>query len=145
MSTVLPYVLGFLFDASLDNVVLIRKSKPKWQAGLLNGVGGKVHTGEADLVAMRREFREETGAKIAEWFPFANLAGKDWTVRCYYAVTGNVRVKTTTRETVEVLPVASLIANHDCLDNVPWLVLAARENYWTKGVSIEVAYSEVAA
>lgn len=141
MTAPLPYVLGFLFDASLDNVVLIRKQKPKWQAGLLNDVGGKVHSGEADLAAMRREFREETGAKIAEWFPFACLTGKEWTVRCYYAVTGNVRVKR-----AELLPVAGLVVRKDVLDNVPWLVLAARENWWTKGVSIEVAYSsEVAA
>lgn len=53
------YVLGFAFD---DNkVLLIRKTKPKWQAGRLNGVGGKVEAFDKDyLAAMVREFHEET-------------------------------------------------------------------------------------
>src|SRR5690349_13991679 len=40
------YALGFLFDGT-GRVVLIRKRRPAWQAGLLNGVGGKVEPGEA--------------------------------------------------------------------------------------------------
>jgi 8-oxo-dGTP diphosphatase len=59
------YVLGFAFDKS-DNVILVRKQKPKWQKGLLNGVGGKIEIGETSSDAMFREFREETGLK---YFP----------------------------------------------------------------------------
>jgi hypothetical protein len=33
------YVLGFMFDQH-DNVLLVEKSKPAWQAGKYNGIGG---------------------------------------------------------------------------------------------------------
>ena len=49
------YVAGFMFDSSYENVLLIRKTKPKWQEGLLNGVGGKIEPGEKELDAMKRE------------------------------------------------------------------------------------------
>jgi 8-oxo-dGTP diphosphatase len=41
------YVLGFLFDPSQKDVVLIKKLKPEWQKGKLNGVGGKIEEGES--------------------------------------------------------------------------------------------------
>lgn len=60
MNTPTKYVLGFAFYQ--DQVLLIRKTRPKWQAGLLNGIGGKVESfDENNQVAMRREFVEETG------------------------------------------------------------------------------------
>lgn len=76
-STIQEYVCGFMFDRDMERVVLIRKSKPQWQAGKLNGVGGKVeiketvkavpgltsgfHIYETPPEAMAREFLEETG------------------------------------------------------------------------------------
>lgn len=57
------YVLGFLFTHDKRFVALIEKTKPEDQAGLLNGVGGKMDQGpdESPNEAMIREFREETG------------------------------------------------------------------------------------
>lgn len=49
------YVLGFLFNENLTKVVLVRKKRPEWQCGLLNGVGGKIEDGEPPLDAMVRE------------------------------------------------------------------------------------------
>lgn len=63
------YVCGFLFRGS--EVCLIRKTKPAWQAGLLNGVGGKIEEGESALNAMVREFEEEAGVVVTEWREFA--------------------------------------------------------------------------
>lgn len=53
-------VVGFAFDDKLLNVALIKKKKPEWQKGYLNGVGGKVKDGEGYHEAMTREFEEET-------------------------------------------------------------------------------------
>lgn len=54
------YVLGFAFHK--NRVLLIRKNRPQWQAGFVNGVGGKVEAYDWSLTeAMRREFEEETG------------------------------------------------------------------------------------
>lgn len=71
------YVVGFLFDGlkivSVPHVVLIRKARPAWQKGKLNGIGGRVQPGEAPLAAMRRESREEAGCDPTDWDHFATL------------------------------------------------------------------------
>jgi 8-oxo-dGTP pyrophosphatase MutT (NUDIX family) len=46
--------------------LLVKKSKPDWQAGLLNAPGGKINDGESALAACVREFKEETGIKTNE-------------------------------------------------------------------------------
>jgi 8-oxo-dGTP diphosphatase len=71
------YVLGFLFSPDLSRVVLIRKERPQWQAGKLNGVGGKVDPGEDAYTAMVREFREETGLTEPSWIQYATIGGPD--------------------------------------------------------------------
>lgn len=75
------YVLGFYFDEASDNaVLLIRKEKPDWQKGLLNGLGGSIEDGETTQAAMAREFQEEAGVKISssEWEHVITLNTKCW-------------------------------------------------------------------
>lgn len=61
------WVVGFLLDDTAERVVLIRKNRPEWQKGKLNGVGGKVEPGEQVIAAMHREFKEETGFGTEGW------------------------------------------------------------------------------
>lgn len=63
----IDYVVGFLFSPDFYHVVLIRKNKPEWQNGYLNGVGGKIEPGEHPIQAMIREFDEEAGLHINSW------------------------------------------------------------------------------
>lgn len=65
------YVCGFVFSQDFKQVWLIRKNRPKWQAGRLNGIGGGVDAGESPLAAMVRECREECTVETEE---------KDWAV-----------------------------------------------------------------
>ena len=60
------YVVGFLFDNNGNQIVLLQKTHPEWQAGMFNGVGGKVEDDESPLRAMRRECEEEIGVE-ATW------------------------------------------------------------------------------
>ena len=60
----MDYVAGFCFSECGGRVALIRKLKPEWQRGLLNGIGGKMEPGESLHSAMVREFEEETGAHV---------------------------------------------------------------------------------
>lgn len=69
------YVVGFLLGPG--TVVLVRKERPAWQRGLLNGVGGKVERGESDHDAMVREFEEETGVRVPSWDPLCTITWKD--------------------------------------------------------------------
>jgi 8-oxo-dGTP pyrophosphatase MutT (NUDIX family) len=53
------YSCAFAFAGA--SVLLIRKAKPEWQKGLLNGIGGKLESPESVMDCTIREFREETG------------------------------------------------------------------------------------
>jgi 8-oxo-dGTP diphosphatase len=89
MTDKLVMVAGFLFERQGgDNykVLLVEKKRPVWQTGLLNGIGGKVEAGEEPLVAMHREFVEETGIKGAyPWRLFCTEIGSDYVVHFYCA------------------------------------------------------------
>lgn len=53
------YVVGLIFDNYTDDVLYLEKLKPEWQAGKLNGIGGKIEPNETPLEAMVREYQEE--------------------------------------------------------------------------------------
>jgi hypothetical protein len=61
------YTCTFCFAG--DSVLLLRKAKPEWQAGKLNGIGGKVELGEDIMTATKRELREETGGILDDVTP----------------------------------------------------------------------------
>jgi 8-oxo-dGTP diphosphatase len=80
------YVLGFLFTIEHPGfIVLLKKKFPKWQEGLLNGVGGKIDTSDKDsYTAMDREWREETGLDVSiPWNYFANIGDNKFRVHCF--------------------------------------------------------------
>ena len=65
----MDYVCGFLFDKERTSVLLVKKIKPVWMAGMLNGIGGKIKNDkfgfpESPLHAMERECIEELGWEI---------------------------------------------------------------------------------
>ena len=64
MKQIKAMTLGFIFDSSLREVLLIKKNRPEWQKGFHNGVGGHADTLEARLEKWEecfvREAKEET-------------------------------------------------------------------------------------
>lgn len=76
------YVCGFLIWKS--QVLLIEKTKPFWQRGLLSGIGGKVEPGEEFDNAMYREWMEEMKGMRAEWRKFCEERGHGY--ECHFYV-----------------------------------------------------------
>src|SRR6185369_17007315 len=114
------YVLGFLFTTDRQSVWLIRKTKPEWQKGKLNGIGGKLEDGELPLNAMRREFKEEGGIDIQDWKQFCNLTDdRTYEVICYYSFSDKEPITMTDEEIFRCmrhhLPI-------DVLPNLRWLI-----------------------
>lgn len=135
------YVLGFVFDDSGDHVVLIQKTKPAWQAGKWNGLGGKIEPWESAHKAMIREFEEEAGVYSADWVNFGRMVGPDWDCELFYVFNTNVRALVTTR-TDEKVCTFSVQSLPETISNVPWLIAAARNHKQNRGeFTLEVKYA----
>ncbi len=122
----IKYVVGFMFDKSLRQVVLIRKNKPEWQNGLLNGVGGKVEKDEEPICAMRREFHEEAGVMTAtsQWIEYLVLSGDSYEIYFYYTVATVEQFKRTETKTDEVVGIFNIsnLTNLTTIYNLQWLI-----------------------
>lgn len=129
------YAVGFLFNADGDQVALIRKLRPDWQKGLLNGIGGHVEEGESFLDAMNREFREEAGLDI-EWQHYMTLytTSPERAHLQFFVAVGDPRAaKSVTDEQIEVHFIESLMTRDDVLDGLAWAVAMARMCCMAKG------------
>ena len=124
------YVAGFMFDMA-GHVGLVRKAKPEWQKGKLNGIGGKIEDGEEPHRAMQREFKEETGVDtyLSDWRHFATLRGNDFEV-CFFKAEGDLRDLRTVEEEEIVVQRVSDITVYNAIPNLTWLLpLAVAENF----------------
>ena len=133
------FTLGFTFSADGKYVYLMRKDHPDFQAGKLNGVGGKLEPGETFADCMAREAVEESGYSGA-WHHLATMTGntKGWGMyQCevFYSVMseGDTEPHTCEREPIEKHPVADLLSlSSQMVPHLPVLIAAA--------VSREAAY-----
>lgn len=104
------YVNGFVFTPNYEEIMLIRKNRPFWQKGWLNGVGGHVEEGESSYDAMCRECKEESNLELYNWLYIGNITdSKTWSVECFTATARNFdSVKPLTDEAVEIIPLDNL-------------------------------------
>jgi 8-oxo-dGTP pyrophosphatase MutT (NUDIX family) len=141
------YVVGFFTSPDLAKVVLVRKQRPAWQAGKLNGVGGKIEipsdpredspkediVWEAPKIAMAREFEEETGVLI-DWrrwhcfdvenffHPKERQTNKVYFFFCIGDEEELAKVKTMTDEEIVILDTQEIGDNPDkFIFNIPYL------------------------
>lgn len=79
------YTLGFIFNESLDHVLLIHKLRPDWQVGKLNGVGGKIEEGEDHFDCIVREVREESSLDTHknDWIYIGELGADTWQMHVF--------------------------------------------------------------
>lgn len=117
----MEYVAGLLYSDEGLEVTLILKTRPDWQAGLYNAVGGKVEPGETPLMAMNREFIEEAGVDI-EWEPRIILEGPDYKVHFFscHSTDAMRHVRTCTDEIVEV--VETYVLPENIVTNLWWII-----------------------
>lgn len=140
------YCLGFLFDPTTSEVLLIEKKRgPEYVLGKWNGLGGKVRDGESSSAAMSREFEEEAGTYTSEseW----KLTGKlfvrgsqgetvaivevfvCWSPFIMGMVKNRLRDGNPTDETVRPFSVLALPDN--IVPNVPWMLAALTDSAMT--------------
>lgn len=123
------YVCGFVYFNDL--VSLIRKNKPGWQKGKLNGLGGKIEDGEIPEVAMQREFQEEAGLLIPleDWelcvvIENVKMDYMLYIFRAFSKEAHNIK----TMESEEVQLRSSVNIPEDTLPNLKWLIPMTKSN-----------------
>lgn len=141
------YVLGFAFSNDKQRVVLIKKKRPDWQRGLLNGVGGKMEKNETAYDTMIRKFAEETGVVTEhdDWTIYCVMEGEDFKVCVFYAFLETVVIDSVQTMTDEVVINASVkhtlpILQKEGISNLSWLIPMALDENYGKGFIATVHY-----
>ncbi len=117
------YVVGFIFSEDKKRVALIRKNRPAWQAGCLNGIGGKIDGEESPIHCMVRECEEETNAHIpvSSWTPYAEFFGHWGKVHVFSSTFNLELLESPESEPIEIHEVKDL-HNQKLTPNVLFLV-----------------------
>lgn len=123
------YVLGFYFrgPAGIEEVALIRKNRPHWQAGKLNGIGGKVEEDDdSNAHAMVREFYEEAklNTNLSDWRKFGELHHDGNLVHLFMSrpqSAGALALLSGTDEEVQWYPV-HLLHQLPVMANLHWMI-----------------------
>jgi len=140
------YVLGLLFRGCYSGVVLIEKTKPQWQAGLLNGIGGKVEPGENARAAMVREFKEETGVDTSnlQWIPFCEMSGEKFVVECFTSIDTASYECAMTKEEERIIKLNPIDfpCGFKCVPHLQWLLRMAMDVHTGNQFFATVRYSE---
>lgn len=103
------YVLGFIFSEDLKNILTIQKNRPVEQAGLFNGIGGKVEPEEEPLNAISREVFEETNLKIPEnkWVSLGFFGNDYFKIHLYTTQFDIENAQQTTDEKIAIINIHS--------------------------------------
>ena len=119
-------------------MALIKKNRPAWQAGKLNGIGGQIETyDENPDMAMVREFKEETGVNQPSWYLFAEYSGydfHDFVIHIFCQKGDLSQLETVTDEEIKIVEVDSIRRrNEDCkvINNLYWLIPLAQARILT--------------
>jgi 8-oxo-dGTP diphosphatase len=129
----IEYVCGFAFSEDKQNVLLIEKDRPEWQAGKLNGVGGKIEEIDRSekinpqnypLYAMIREFKEEVGIQtsIPDWKVFAIMEGDNSKVYCFRTFSNRIFQKKQMESEYPTIIPCEYIGFQKTVPNVNFLV-----------------------
>ena len=137
------YVVGFAFEPDEKHVILVRKKRPEWQKGALNGPGGHIENGEGMYEAMAREFKEETGVDTNPfvWKHKVTIEGNGWRVYFLSIKLNNklfYSAKTVTDEMISVIPVSRLY-EYTMISNLRWLIPYC---LYTPDIDEKVTYME---
>jgi 8-oxo-dGTP diphosphatase len=135
------FVLALLYTMDGRRLVLMRRTRPTWQAGRVNALGGRIIDGETAVSAARREVREECGVDVAEWTEVLVWEDAEYrmhVMRAMSSAAGDAR--TMEDQEVFLADVEALPAN--VIDNLRWLVPLALDTDVAMPIQVRSAAAE---
>ena len=115
------FVLALLYSVDRRRVVLMRRTRPAWQAGRVNALGGRLQSGESAAAAARREVREECGVDVAEWREVLVWEDAEYVMHVMRGVSEHA-LEARSIEDQEVFLEEVLALPDNVIDNLRWLV-----------------------
>lgn len=123
------FSLGFIFNKTGERVLLVHKQKPEWQAGKINGIGGKIEVGETPEDCIARETFEEARLTILPqaWIYLGHKSEPSATIHIFMTMyEGDTSdAQKGDHEEVEWFPTDNLPEN--CIPNLRWMIPFAQE------------------
>lgn len=138
------YVLGFIFDQNLCNIILKDKpSKVTYGKSLWNGIGGKTEAPESIQECLARKSLEDVNifTRKVGWDYVCSIYGKDWTVSVnrYILTTEEVQKWRETQKNDEIfVSVSQVLDRHFRLAlelHNTWLIPMAQDTVLLSGVT----------
>lgn len=122
----------FLNTDEKQEVILVKKSRPKWQKGKLNGVGGAIEEMESPQVAMYREFLEETGIETSldDWKEIATITEPNGVTIYIFAMVTKSRVDLSkvTDEEISYFDIYEVLTDkYELVHDIKWLIPLAQQ------------------
>lgn len=129
------YTVGFVFTNGNKDVLLVRKLKPLWQAGRLNGIGGKFEPGETAAQCIYREGYEEIGHHLG-WDKFCVLRGGNFV--CHFFCSHEQTISTPAQNDVgeNLVWASSHALPDDVIPNLFWLIPLALDKTVRRPVEV---------
>ncbi len=115
------FVLALLFTADRKEVVLMRRTRPDWQAGRVNALGGRLLNGELVSDGARREVREESGVDVEGWTEVLIWEDAEYRMHVMRAVSDLARLASTMEDQVVFLADVDALPEN-AIANLRWLV-----------------------
>ena len=99
----------------------MRRTRPSWQAGRVNALGGRLLQGESPATAARREVREECGVDVAEWCEVLVWEDAEYVMHVMRTESDQA-LAARTLEDQEVFLADVNALPHNVIDNLRWLI-----------------------
>ena len=135
------FVLALLYSMDGRQVVLMKRTRPSWQAGRVNALGGGILVGETAASAARREVREECGVDVEEWSEVLVWEDAEYRMHVMRAMSSRA-TEARTLEDQEVFLASVDALPENVIDNLRWLVPLALDRDVSLPIEVRSAAPE---
>jgi len=118
------YAVGFAFDETGEHLLLIKKKRPWWQVGYLNGLGGVIAPNQDIYEAMKDHAVKEANLPRVDWKCFTKVSYDEAILFVFTYTFKSKTIQNCFSSKDEELCILKhvLVANRKVIPDLRWLV-----------------------